>query len=107
MCSRSVVVDLPREKLPTVCKMFVPTRPFRTTVFVLKDGETVSGLMRREEGGAFIYALANGQEARVAKADVKERRETETSLMPANFIEALTAVELNDLLAFLLGKSGK
>ena len=82
-------------------------KAFRTTVFVLKDGETVSGLMRREEGGAFIYALANGQEARVAKADVKERRETETSLMPANFIEALTAVELNDLLAFLLGKSGK
>ena len=82
-------------------------KAFRTTVFVLKDGETVSGLMRREEGGAFIYALANGQEARVAKADVKERRETETSLMPANFIEALTPAELNDLLAFLLGKSGK
>ena len=82
-------------------------KAFRTTVFVLKDGETVSGLARREEGGAFIYALANGQEARVPKADVKERRETETSLMPANFHEALTPAELNDLLAFLLGKTGK
>ncbi|MBM3870225.1 MAG: c-type cytochrome [Verrucomicrobia bacterium] len=82
-------------------------KAFRTTVFVLKDGETVSGLQRREEGGAFIYALANGQEARVAKADVKERRETETSLMPTNFHEALTPTELNDLLAFLLGKTGK
>ena len=82
-------------------------KAFRTTVFVLKDGETVSGLQRREEGGAFIYALANGQEARVPKADVKERRETETSLMPANFHEALTPAELNDLLAFLLGKTGK
>ena len=82
-------------------------KAFRTTVFVLKDGETVSGLARREEGGAFIYALANGQEARVPKADVKERRETETSLMPANFHEALTPAELNDLLAFLLGKPGK
>jgi putative heme-binding domain-containing protein len=82
-------------------------KAFRTTVFVLKDGETVSGLARREEGGAFIYALANGQEARVAKAEVKERRDTETSLMPANFHEALTPTELNDLLAFLLGKTGK
>ena len=82
-------------------------KAFRTTVFVLKDGETVSGLARREEGGAFIYALANGQEARVPKTDVKERRETETSLMPANFHEALTPAELNDLLAFLLGKTGK
>ncbi len=81
-------------------------KAFRTTVFVLKDGETASGLMRREEGGAFIYALANGQEARVPKADVKDRRETETSLMPANFIEALSPAELNDLLAFLLGKTG-
>ncbi len=82
-------------------------KAFRTTVYVLRDGETVSGLQRREEGGAFIYALANGQEARVAKAEVKERRDTETSLMPANFHEALTAAELNDLLAFLLGKTGK
>lgn len=82
-------------------------KAFRTTVFVLKDGETVSGLQRREEGGSFIYALANGQEARVPKAEVKERRDTETSLMPANFHEALTAAELNDLLAFLLGKTGK
>jgi putative heme-binding domain-containing protein len=82
-------------------------KAFRTTVYVLKDGETVSGLARREEGGAFIYALPNGQEARVPKADVNERRDTETSLMPANFHEALTPTELNDLLAFLLGKTGK
>ena len=82
-------------------------KAFRTTVFVLKDGESVSGLFRREEGATLVYALANGQEARVPKADVKERRETETSLMPANFIEALTAAELNDLLAFLLGQKGK
>jgi len=27
--------------------------------------------------------------------------------MPANFHEALTPAELNDLLAFLLGKTGK
>lgn len=82
-------------------------RAFRTTVFVLKDGESVSGLFRREEGATLVYALANGQEARLASADVKERRETETSLMPANFIEALTAAELNDLLAFLLGQKGR
>ena len=80
---------------------------FRATVFVLRDGESVSGLFRREEGATLVYALANGQEARVPQADVKERRDTETSLMPANFHEAITAAELNDLLAFLLGKTGK
>ncbi len=77
---------------------------FRTTVFVLKEGESVSGLFRREEGATIVYALANGQEARVAKADVKARRESELSLMPENFGEALSAQDFNDLLAFLLGQ---
>mgnify|MGYP003338417183 CR=1 FL=1 len=58
-------------------------------------------------GGEVAHYIGRHGEARVAKADVKERRETETSLMPANFAEALTPAELNDLLAFLLGKSGK
>ena len=75
---------------------------FRTTVFILKDGESVSGLFRREEGATIVYAIANGQEARVAKSDLKARRESDLSLMPANFDEALTPQAMNDLLAFLL-----
>ena len=78
---------------------------FRTTVFLLKDGESVSGLFRREEGATIVYALANGQEARVAKTDVKTRRESELSLMPENFGEAMPARDFNDLLAFLLGQT--
>ncbi len=78
---------------------------FRTTVFLLKDGESVSGLFRREEGATIVYALANGQEARVAKTDVKTRGESELSLMPENFGEAMPARDFNDLLAFLLGQT--
>ncbi len=80
---------------------------FRTTVFVLKEGESVSGLFRREEGATIVYALANGQEARVAKADLKTRRESDLSLMPENFGEALTPADFNDLLAFLLSQKGR
>lgn len=78
---------------------------FRTTHFELNDGETVSGLFRREEGELMIYADATGKELSVAKKKVTERRQSELSLMPENFSDLLPANEFNDLLAFLLTKT--
>lgn len=60
-------------------------RAFRTTILVVKDGDVQSGLFRREEGEIFVLAQSNGKEISVPKKDVKERRESETSLMPDNF----------------------
>jgi putative heme-binding domain-containing protein len=79
-------------------------RAFRMNVVTLKNGTVVAGLPRREEGEQLIMADAAGQETRVAKADITERKETETSLMPPTFGEIIPPAELNDLLAFLLGK---
>jgi putative heme-binding domain-containing protein len=79
-------------------------RAFRMNVVTLKSGTVVAGLPRREEGEQLIMADAAGQETRVAKADIAERKETETSLMPPTFGEIIPPEELNDLLAFLLGK---
>ncbi len=73
-------------------------------VLTLKSGAVVAGLPRREEGGQLIMADAAGKETRVSKADITERKETETSLMPPTFGETIPPAELNDLLAFLLGK---
>jgi hypothetical protein len=73
-------------------------------VITLKNGNVVAGLPRREEGAQLILADAAAQETRVAKADIAERKETETSLMPPTFGEVIPPAELNDLLAFLLGK---
>jgi putative heme-binding domain-containing protein len=79
-------------------------RAFRLNVVTLKNGAVVAGLPRREEGEQLIMADATGQETRIAKADIAERKETETSLMPPTFGEILPPAELNDLLAYLLGK---
>ena len=81
-------------------------RAFRSTTFVLTNGDVVSGLFRREEGAQLIVADSTGKEVSFAKAQVKERRETERSLMPDNFGEAMTAQQFNDLLAFLLREPG-
>jgi hypothetical protein len=73
-------------------------------VITLKNGTVVAGLPRREEGAQLVLADAAAQETRIAIADITARKETETSLMPPAFGELIPPAELNDLLAFLLGK---
>jgi len=79
-------------------------RAFRMNVITLKNGTVVAGLPRREEGAQLVLADAAAQETRIAIADITARKETETSLMPPAFGELIPPAELNDLLAFLLGK---
>jgi putative heme-binding domain-containing protein len=79
---------------------------FRATLFELKDGDVVSGLFRREEGELVIYAESTGKELSLAKKNIKERRQSELSLMPENFGDTIPANEFNDLIAFLLTKTG-
>jgi len=43
----------------------------------------------------------------VAKKDVRERRESETSLMPDNIADIIPQADFNNLLAFLLAHSSK
>ena len=79
-------------------------RSFRLTLVTKKDDSIVSGLLRREEGPQIVLSDLAGQEIRVAKTDVTSQKETDTSLMPAIFGEAIPAGEFSDLLAFLLSK---
>jgi putative heme-binding domain-containing protein len=77
---------------------------FRTTLLELKDGDVASGLFRREEGELVVLADTTGKEITVAKKDIAERRESETSLMPENFGELLSPEEFNHLMAYLLSQ---
>ena len=81
-------------------------RAFRLNVITLKNGSVVAGLPRGEAGSQLILSSADAgaQETRVSKADISERKETETSLMPAAFGEIIPPAELNDLIAYLLTK---
>ena len=80
---------------------------FRTTLLVLKDGEVTSGLFRREEGELVVLAESTGKEIGVAKKDIAERRQSETSLMPENFGELLTQEDFNNLMTYLLSKKAQ
>jgi putative heme-binding domain-containing protein len=77
---------------------------FRTHILVLKEGDVISGLFRREEGELMVIADSTGKEISVPKKQIESRRESETSLMPANFDDIIPENEFQDLMAFLLSK---
>lgn len=79
---------------------------FRTQLWIMKDGEVLSGLPRREEGDLAVLATATGQEVSYPKRNIQERRESPNSLMPENLGEAIPPVDFNHLLAYLLQQSG-
>ena len=52
-----------------------------------------------------VLVESSGKEISIPKNQIKERRESETSLMPANFGDVIPTADFNDLLAFLLGQT--
>jgi putative heme-binding domain-containing protein len=80
---------------------------FRVTLLTLKDGDVESGLLRREEGEMLVIADSTGKEHSIPKSDITERRQSQLSLMPDNFSQAITPKDFNDLIAFLLSKGMK
>ena len=77
---------------------------FRQTLFTLKEGDVVSGLFRRDDGNSVVYTDAAGHDNSLPKAQVVQRREVDTSLMPENFNELISPADFNHLLAYLLAQ---
>ncbi len=80
-------------------------RAFRYSTVTLRDDEVISGLFRRDEGEIAIFADSTGKEIPVAKKEIKERVESQYSLMPDNFGETLPTEDFNNLISYLLTKN--
>jgi putative heme-binding domain-containing protein len=80
---------------------------FRYSTITLDDDRVITGLQRREEGEVIVFADATGKEISVPKKQIKERIQSESSLMPDNFGELIQPADFNNLLAFLLTKGVK
>lgn len=79
-------------------------RAFRLTLVTQKDGNVVSGLVRREEGAQLVLADVTGKEVTVLLAQVAKREEIDTSLMPPAFGQMIPPGDFNDLLAYLVSQ---
>ena len=78
------------------------SQAFRTYNITLKNGKSLSGLYRREEGQVLIFANFGGQEFSVPKADIKEKKLSEYTLMPDNFRNTIAKKDFDALLKYLL-----
>jgi len=65
-----------------------------------KNGNSVTGLLTREAGGAVELTTATGESRTMLRKDLAELRSSGMSLMPAGY-EALPKDTLRDLLAYL------
>ena len=74
---------------------------FHVSVLSTNDGRVLSGLLRRQEGKAKVYAGKDGKEFRVLTDEIDEEMLSRTSIMPDNFGSLLQEQECHDLLSYL------
>lgn len=66
----------------------------------LKDGESVSGVLKSESESELVLQSADGTVHTLSKSEIESRRST-LSPMPEGLIEMLTKRELRDLIEYL------
>jgi putative membrane-bound dehydrogenase-like protein len=79
---------------------------FYPTLLKLSDGSDFTGIMLRSSSTE-VYRDITGKERTFQKADIVQRTELKTSLMPPGLVSGLTDEELRDLLAFLRGDASR
>jgi hypothetical protein len=65
------------------------------------EGQTISGILRRESGNSVTMALAGGTEQAILRSDLKSLRSTGLSLMPEGLEAGMSPQDLADLIAFV------
>jgi putative membrane-bound dehydrogenase-like protein len=66
-----------------------------------KDGRVLNGLIVEQTPETITLRGAKGERTRVARAEVEELKETETSLMPESLYKEFSPEQLRDLFQFL------
>ncbi len=77
-------------------------KDYRPTVLLTADGRVLTGLIRAETDAAITLATADG-DAVVPLAEVLERAESDTSMMPDGLLNPLSTEQVRDLFAYLRG----
>jgi putative heme-binding domain-containing protein len=80
---------------------------FATNVFTLKDGTSAMGFVTLEAPDTVTIRDIAGQESTFAVADIQDRTNLPTSMMPPGLAAGLTVREFAGLLAYLEKLSGK
>ena len=79
-------------------------RSYESIVVTTKDGQAVSGLIRKEFPDGLLITTGAKTELRVARDNIEEIRPGNVSIMPSGLDQQLSVQELADLIAFLKAK---
>jgi putative heme-binding domain-containing protein len=74
---------------------------FRSTLYTLRDGTQVNGLLSFLSADGVILQSGPGITLRIAESDIASREEAAVSLMPPALLSGLRAEELADLYAYM------
>ena len=72
-----------------------------------KNEQTFEGLVKAEANDELTLRDANGNNRRVSKADIKDRRNSQLSLMPEGLEAGMTLQDFTDLVAYLVSLKGQ
>jgi len=72
-----------------------------------KSEEMFEGLVKAETNDELTLRDANGNNRRISKADIKDRRNSQLSLMPDGLEAGMTLQDFADLVAYLTSLKGK
>ena len=76
-------------------------KDYLLNVFTLKDGSTVSGMIKEENPEFLKVAMPGGGATNLQVSEIEERKEFPQSLMPAGLFEALPLEQVADLVKYL------
>ncbi len=75
-------------------------RDYQMTVVALKDGRSISGLLKQESDSALTIQTINDKVV-VPKSEIEERSLSSVSMMPERQLDPMTKEEVRDLIAYL------
>jgi len=79
---------------------------YQRTEVETKADETFEGLVKAESNEWLTLRDANGKNHQIAKSDIKERRNSELSLMPEGLEAGMSLEDFSDLIAYLSSLKG-
>ena len=77
---------------------------FRQTTLTLKDGRSLSGVIRSRNNQAVVIQMI-GETATVSLPDIGQQETSPLSLMPEGLLDALTERQVLDLVSYLMSSS--
>jgi putative heme-binding domain-containing protein len=74
---------------------------YSTTIFDLKDGEQVEGIVKNINDAAVDLVSGDGKQVRIRESEIENQRISSVSLMPEGLEAGLTLQEFTDLIEYL------